>query len=125
MSFKDYEKEYNRSISDPNNFWKEKAKTITWIKKFTKVRESTFEKNVAIKWFSDGTLNVSYNCLDRHVENGIMSQNKKYSFNWWKKRLQAHEFMKNIYFENNKDYKNIDFSITKILVNFLKFLNHK
>ncbi len=68
MSFKDYEKEYNRSISDPNNFWKEKAKTITWIKKFTKVRESTFEKNVAIKWFSDGTLNVSYNCLDRHLK---------------------------------------------------------
>lgn len=70
------------------------------------------KKNFAIL---DEPLNIY-----RNVENGIMSQNKKYSLNWWKKRLQAHEFMKNIYSENNKDYKNLDFSITKILVNFFK-----
>ncbi len=84
-------------------------------------RINVFSKNLKKKIaILDEPLNIY-----RHVENGIMSQNKKYSLNWWKKRLQAHEFMKNIYFENNKDYKNIDFSMTKILVNFLKFLNHK
>ena len=68
MSLKDYEREYIRSINDPNNFWKEKAKTLSWIKQFTKVKESSFEENVDIKWFADGTLNVSYNCLDRHLK---------------------------------------------------------
>ena len=84
-------------------------------------RINVFSKNLKKKI---AILDEPFN-IYRHVENGIMSQNKKYSLNWWKKRLQAHEFMKNIYFENNKDYKNIDFSMTKILVNFLKFLNHK
>lgn len=48
-----------------------------------------------------------------------MSQNKKYSLNWWKKRLQAHEFMKKIYAEQDTDYKNLDFIITKAIVSFL------
>ena len=37
-------------------------------KKFTKTRESSFEKDISIKWFADGTLNVSFNCLDRHLK---------------------------------------------------------
>ena len=79
-------------------------------------RLNVFSKNLKKKFaILDEPLNIY-----RYVENGIMSQNKKYSLNWWKKRLQAHEFMKNIYSENNKDYKNLDFSITKILVNFFK-----
>ena len=68
LSFEDYKKEYLRSINNPEHFWTEKANSISWIKKFTKIRESSFEKDISIKWFADGTLNVSSNCLDRHLE---------------------------------------------------------
>ena len=68
LSFEDYKKEYFRSINNPEDFWTEKANSISWIKKFTKTRESSFEKDISIKWFADGTLNVSFNCLDRHLK---------------------------------------------------------
>jgi len=68
ISFDEYRKEYFKSINNPEEFWTEKANSISWIKKFTKASESSFEKDVNIKWFSDGTLNVSFNCLDRHLE---------------------------------------------------------
>ena len=68
ISFEEYKKEYFKSISNPEDFWKEKANSISWIKKFTKTRESSFEKDISIKWFADGTLNVSFNCLDRHLK---------------------------------------------------------
>ncbi len=68
ISFEDYKKEYLRSINNPEDFWREKADSISWIKKFSKTCESSFEKDVNIKWFSDGTLNVSFNCLDRHLK---------------------------------------------------------
>ena len=68
LSFEDYKKEYFRSINNPEHFWTEKANSISWIKKFTKIRESSFEKDISIKWFADGTLNVSSNCLDRHLK---------------------------------------------------------
>ena len=68
ISFEDYKKEYFRSINNPEDFWTEKANSISWIKKFTKTRESSFEKDISIKWFADGTLNVSFNCLDRHLK---------------------------------------------------------
>lgn len=64
----------------------------------------------------DQSLNVY-----RKVDDGIMSQNKKFSPNWWKKRLQAHEFMKNSYLKQSMDYKNLDFDITRMLVNLFKF----
>ncbi|MFU8897257.1 MAG: acetate--CoA ligase [Roseinatronobacter sp.] len=63
-----YEKMYAASISDPDAFWGEHGKRIDWIKPFTKVKNTTFELGkVDIKWFEDGTLNVSANCIDRHV----------------------------------------------------------
>ena len=68
-----------------------------------------------------GILNDSLNVY-RNVKDGIMSKNKKFSSNWWKKRLQAHNFMKNIYQKNNEDYKNLDLSITKTLVNLFNYL---
>ena len=68
LSFEDYKKEYFRSINNPEDFWTEKANSISWIKKFTKTRESSFDKDISIKWFADGTLNVSFNCLDRHLK---------------------------------------------------------
>jgi acetyl-CoA synthetase len=59
---------YDRSIKDPNGFWAEQAKRIDWIKPFSKVKNTSYDPhNVSIKWFEDGTLNVSYNCVDRHL----------------------------------------------------------
>jgi acetyl-CoA synthetase len=59
---------YKRSVSDPEGFWAEQAKRIDWIKPFSKVRDVSFQApDVHIRWFHDGTLNVSANCLDRHL----------------------------------------------------------
>ena len=68
LSFDEYKEEYNRSINDSESFWEEKANTLDWIKRFSKVKESKFSDPVEIKWFSDGSLNVAYNCLDRHLK---------------------------------------------------------
>jgi acetyl-CoA synthetase len=62
-----YQALYRRSIDDPNGFWAEHGKRIDWIKPFTKVKNTTYHPPVSIKWFEDGTLNVSANCLDRHL----------------------------------------------------------
>ena len=59
---------YKRSIDDPEGFWGEQGKRLDWIKPYTKVKDVSFQApNVHIKWFHDGTLNVSANCLDRHL----------------------------------------------------------
>ncbi len=64
-----YEEMYKRSIEDPDGFWGEHGKRITWFKDFTKVKNVNFNKpDVSIKWYEDGTLNASYNCIDRHLE---------------------------------------------------------
>jgi acetyl-CoA synthetase len=63
-----YNEMYARSIKDPNGFWAEQAKRIDWIKPFSKVKNTSYDPhNVSIKWFEDGTLNASYNCVDRHL----------------------------------------------------------
>jgi acetyl-CoA synthetase len=63
-----YDDMYARSIKDPNGFWAEQAKRIDWIKPFSKVKNTSFDPhNVSIKWFEDGTLNLAYNCVDRHL----------------------------------------------------------
>ncbi len=64
-----YKEMYNKSIEDPDSFWSDIAKRITWYKPWEKVRDFNFQ-NGEIKWFENGKLNVSYNCLDRHVESG-------------------------------------------------------
>ena len=59
---------YQRSVSDPEGFWAEHGKRVDWIKPFTKVKNTSYDPhNVSIKWFEDGTLNVSANCVDRHL----------------------------------------------------------
>ena len=64
-----YLQEYERSIKDPENFWAEHGRRIDWIKPYTHVKDVSYsEKDLHIKWFYDGTLNVSSNCLDRHLE---------------------------------------------------------
>ena len=64
-----YLQEYERSINYPENFWAEHGRRIDWIKPYTHVKDVSYsEKDLHIKWFYDGTLNVSSNCLDRHLE---------------------------------------------------------
>ena len=60
---------YKKSIDDPDAFWAEQAERLTWTKKWDKVSDVNL-KDASIKWFEGGKLNVSYNCLDRHVEAG-------------------------------------------------------
>ncbi|MGB0697168.1 MAG: acetate--CoA ligase [Rhodospirillaceae bacterium] len=60
---------YERSVKDSEGFWGEMGKSLDWIKPYTQVKDVSFDPHdVHIKWFHDGTLNVSANCLDRHLE---------------------------------------------------------
>jgi acetyl-CoA synthetase len=63
-----YQEMYQRSVEDAEGFWREEARRVDWIKPFTKVKETSFhEADFGISWFADGTLNLSANCLDRHL----------------------------------------------------------
>jgi len=62
-----YQETYKRSVADPEGFWAEQGKRIDWIKPFTKVKDVDFTGDVRIRWYYDGTLNVSVNCIDRHL----------------------------------------------------------
>ncbi|MHA1549233.1 MAG: acetate--CoA ligase [Alphaproteobacteria bacterium] len=63
-----YQDLYRQSVSDPEGFWAEQAQNVDWIKPFTKVKNTSFDQpDVHIQWFQDGSLNVSANCLDRHL----------------------------------------------------------
>ena len=63
-----YERMYAQAAADPDSFWQREAQRIDWIKPFTKVKETSFnEADFGIKWFADGALNISANCVDRHL----------------------------------------------------------
>jgi acetyl-CoA synthetase len=65
----EYEKLYQKSVEKPDKFWGKEGKRIDWIKPYTIVKNTSFEyPDVSIKWFEDGTLNVSANCIDRHLK---------------------------------------------------------
>ena len=65
----EYNQKYKRSLEDNDNFWNEEGKRIDWIKDYSKIKNVIYSKNkVDIKWYYDGTLNVSYNCIDRHAK---------------------------------------------------------
>ena len=67
---KGYEKKYNDSIKNNDVFWKKEGKRITWIKPYKKIKDVKYSKSeVRIKWYEDGTLNASENCIDRHLKN--------------------------------------------------------
>jgi acetyl-CoA synthetase len=67
ISEAEYFRLYQESLADPDRFWAEHGKRIDWIKPFTKVRNAAFEGDVHIAWYEDGTVNASYNCIDRHL----------------------------------------------------------
>ncbi|NQU72675.1 MAG: AMP-binding protein, partial [Rhodospirillales bacterium] len=63
-----YDEMYRRSVDDPDGFWGEHGKRIHWIKPYTQVRDVSFDKkDLHVRWYYDGTLNASANCLDRHL----------------------------------------------------------
>ena len=67
---KTYEAKYKNSIEENDSFWREEGKRIDWIKDYTQIKYITYSSNkVDIKWYYDGLLNVSYNCIDRHAKN--------------------------------------------------------
>jgi acetyl-CoA synthetase len=68
LSVEKYQKMYQQSIESPNEFWREQSSIVDWYKAPTIIKNTNFSKdNLYIKWFEDGLLNVSYNCIDRHL----------------------------------------------------------
>ena len=65
---KKYQSMYDHSVRDPQGFWAQHGTRIDWIKPYSKVRDVSFDaRDLHIRWFHDGTLNVSVNCIDRHL----------------------------------------------------------
>lgn len=70
---------YEKSVTQPDDFWAEYAQMLAWYKTPTKVKNTHFGKaDVSIKWFEDGQLNASYNCIDRH----LATHADKVAFHW-------------------------------------------
>jgi acetyl-CoA synthetase len=62
-----YQAMYERSIKDPDGFWREQAKRLDWYKEPTRIKDGGFDGDVRVRWYGDGELNVCYNCIDRHL----------------------------------------------------------
>ena len=70
LSSEKYRELYSASISDPEAFWNEQGKRVDWFKAYATVKDVSWDKSdLHVRWFSDGELNVCYNCIDRHLEN--------------------------------------------------------
>jgi len=68
ITSEDYDRLYRQSIDDNEGFWREHGQRLDWFKPYTQVRDVSFDKNnLHVRWFHDGTLNVAYNCIDRHL----------------------------------------------------------
>ena len=69
VSKDEYISVYKKSIDENDSYWKEQGKRIDWIKNYTKIKDVKYSKSdVKIKWYEDGTLNASANCIDRHLK---------------------------------------------------------
>ena len=102
-SFEEYNLEYEKSIHNPEKFWEEKALNFNWEKKWDNVLSWDFTKP-EIKWFEGGKLNITENCLDRHLEK---KQNQT-AIKW---------------IANNPKEKNINLSYKKLHTEVCKFSN--
>ena len=98
-----YNEEYQKSITNNNQFWAKKADRLSWIKKWDSIGEYDFFK-ANIKWFEGGKLNVSYNCIDRHVESGL---GDKTALIW----------------EGNNPEEDQNFTYSELLIEVQKFSN--
>lgn len=73
ISREDYKTLYERSIKDPNGFWKDMSERLDWFTPPTKIKNTSFRSPVSIKWYEDGVLNACYNCVDRHLPEKMKS----------------------------------------------------
>ncbi len=99
----DYDSEYQYSISNNEKFWNEKANRISWIKKWDKISDIDYN-HAKISWYKGAKLNVSYNCIDRHIESGNGNQTA-------------------IIWEGNNPNESISFTYNKLLDEVSKFSN--
>lgn len=67
MDAQAYEDAYAKSVNNPDGYWAEMSKRLTWFKEPTKIKNTSFLSPVSIKWYEDGVLNAAYNCIDRHL----------------------------------------------------------
>jgi len=102
-SLENYEKIYHDSVSNPDEFWGTIADRLKWYKKWDSVSDVDYKK-ADIKWFLNGKLNVSYNCLDRHVE---MGNGDKTAIIW----------------EGNDPAEDKKYSYSELLIEVKKFAN--
>lgn len=65
--FKAYQALYQQSIQDPESFWYDQGKRLSWFTPYTKAKNASFDDPLSMKWYEDGTLNACYNCVDRHL----------------------------------------------------------
>lgn len=63
-----YARLYAESVEDPDGFWRREGQRIDWITPYTRVKDTDYSGDISIKWFEDGTLNASANCVDRHLD---------------------------------------------------------
>ncbi|MBN8537667.1 MAG: acetate--CoA ligase [Deltaproteobacteria bacterium] len=73
-----YKQMYDESLRDPEAFWGQQAVALSWYKKWDKVKDVSFLKPISIQWYLGGELNVSYNCIDRH----LLTNANKIAFIW-------------------------------------------
>ena len=73
LNLKEYQKLYNESIKSPQTFWKKQAERLTWFNPPKKILSENFAEG-KVKWFEGGKLNVSYNCLDRHLDSSLKNK---------------------------------------------------
>ena len=98
-----YREMYKRSVRDPEGFWAEKADRLDWYKKWDNVADNDLSK-AQIRWFEGGKLNVSYNCLDRHIKAGHGNQTA-------------------LIWEGNDPKIDTTFSYSELLIEVSKFAN--
>ena len=65
----DYQRLYAESVADPEAFWSEVGKRLAWSRPYTRAKDTSFDlRDFHIRWYADGQLNASVNCLDRHLD---------------------------------------------------------
>lgn len=97
INAKSYQDLYKKSVDDPDAFWADVAGRLHWFEKWRKVQNCTFSNPVHIEWFSGGKLNVSYNCIDRHLP----EHRDRVAFYWEPEDLNARP--RQITYQNLKD----------------------
>lgn len=104
-----YVEMYQRSLTDNEGFWSEAAERLHWFKKWTRVKNCSFKTPVHIEWFTDGKLNVSYNCIDRHLP-----QNKDRVAFYWEPETDKHKPLKITYGDLKERVCQLASALTKL-----------